>query len=34
MAFATNTDLQRYAPEVFDQGVDDWTDELTEAQKM
>lgn len=32
MAFATNTDLQRYAPEVFDQGVDDWTDELTEAQ--
>ncbi len=32
MAFATNTDLQKYAPEVFDQGVDDWTDELSEAQ--
>jgi len=30
--FATNTDLQKYAPEVFDQGVDDWTAELTEAQ--
>lgn len=32
MAFATNTTLQKYAPEVFDQGVDDWTDELLEAQ--
>ena len=32
MAFATNTDLQKYAPEVFDQGIDDWTDELSEAQ--
>lgn len=32
MTFATNTDLQRYAPEMFDQGVDDWTDELSEAQ--
>ena len=32
MAFATNTDLEKYCPEVFDQGVDDWTDELTDAQ--
>lgn len=32
MPFATNADLQKYAPEVFDQGVDDWTDELSEAQ--
>lgn len=32
MAFATNTDLEKYCPEVFDQGVDDWTEELTEAQ--
>lgn len=30
--FATNTDLQEYAPEVFQQGVDDWTDELAKAQ--
>lgn len=32
MAFATNTDLQKYCPEVFDQGIDDWTEELTDAQ--
>lgn len=32
MAFATNTDLQKYCPEVFDQGIDDWTDELADAQ--
>lgn len=31
--FATNTDLQKYAPEVFDQGVTDWTTELTDGQK-
>ena len=32
MAFANNTNLQEYAPEVYQQGVDDWTDELTKAQ--
>ena len=32
MAFATNTDLQKYCPEVFEQGIDDWSDELSEAQ--
>ena len=32
MAFANNTNLQEYAPEVFEQGVDDWTDELAKAQ--
>ncbi len=32
MAFATNNDLIEYAPEVFDQGVDDWTTELTKAE--
>lgn len=32
MAFATNTDLEKYCPEVFDQGVDTWTEELTDAQ--
>jgi len=32
MAFANNTDLQKYAPEMFEQGTDDWTDELNEAQ--
>jgi hypothetical protein len=32
MAMANNTDLQEYAPEVFQQGVDDWTDELAKAQ--
>lgn len=30
--FATNTDLQKYAPEVFDQGVNDWSSELADAQ--
>lgn len=29
---ATNTDLEKYCPEVFEQGIDDWTDELTDAQ--
>ena len=32
MAFATNTNLEEYAPEVFQQGVDDWTEELAKAQ--
>ena len=32
MAFANNTNLQEYAPEVFEQGVDDWSDELAKAQ--
>ena len=32
MAMATNTDLEKYCPEVFEQGIDDWTDELTDAQ--
>ncbi len=32
MAFATNNDLINYAPEVFDQGVDDWTAELSRAE--
>ena len=32
MAFATNNNLQEYAPEVFEQGVDDWSDELAKAQ--
>tara|TARA_R100000963_G_scaffold34944_1_gene30331 strand:- start:2561 stop:2974 length:414 start_codon:yes stop_codon:yes gene_type:complete len=30
--FANNTNLQEYAPEVYQQGVDDWTDELDKAQ--
>jgi hypothetical protein len=32
MAFSTNEDLQQYAPEVFDQGVEDWTAELAKAE--
>ena len=32
MAFANNTNLQEYAPEVYQQGGDDWTDELDKAQ--
>lgn len=32
MTFATNNDLNKYAPDVFLQGVDDWTDDLVEAQ--
>lgn len=32
MAFATNNDLQTYTPDIFDQGVDDWTDELALAE--
>ena len=31
MAFATNKDLETYTPDVFDQGVDDWTPELALA---
>lgn len=32
MAFATNNDLQKYTPDIFEQGVDDWTDELAYAE--
>tara|TARA_R100000734_G_C3313602_1_gene104944 strand:- start:1001 stop:1417 length:417 start_codon:yes stop_codon:yes gene_type:complete len=32
MAFATNEDLHTYAPEVFDQGVDDWAPDLALAE--
>jgi|TARA_R110002124_G_scaffold278960_1_gene451236 hypothetical protein len=32
MAFATNNNLQEYAPDVFEQGIDDWTDELAKAE--
>lgn len=32
MAFANNENLQQYAPEVFEQGVDDWSDELALAE--
>lgn len=32
MAFATNENLHSYAPDVFDQGVDDWGDELALAE--
>jgi hypothetical protein len=32
MAFATNENLHTYAPEVFDQGVDDWSSELALAE--
>lgn len=32
MAFAANSDLQEYAPEVFDQGVSDWTTQLGKAE--
>lgn len=32
MSFATNQDLQQYTPEIFDQGVDDWSDELALAE--
>jgi hypothetical protein len=32
MAFATNNDIEQYAPEVFDQGVEDWSDELALAE--
>lgn len=32
MAFATNNDLHKYAPEVFESGVDDWSDELLLAE--
>lgn len=32
MAFATNKNLHDWAPDVFDHGVDDWTDELGYAE--
>ena len=32
MPFATNAQLQEYAPEVLDQGVTDWTTELGKAE--
>lgn len=31
--FATNENLNQFCPECFEQGVDDWTDELLEAQQ-
>ena len=33
MAFATNNALISYSPEAFDQGVDDWTDDLNRAEQ-
>lgn len=33
MAFATNKDITDYAPEVFEQGIDSWTDELARAEQ-
>jgi len=32
MAFSTNNDLNIYAPEVFGQGVEDWSNELALAE--
>ena len=32
MAFATNNNLHTYTPEVFESGVDDWSDELALAE--
>lgn len=32
MAFATNNDLIKYVPDVFDHGIDDFTDELALAE--
>ena len=32
MTFATNQDLQQYVPDIFDQGVEDWTAEIALAQ--
>lgn len=32
MAFSTNQDLHTYAPEVFGQGVEDWSNELALAE--
>lgn len=32
MAFAVNEDLVEYITDIFDQGVDDWTDELAKAE--
>jgi len=32
MAFATNENLVEYIADIFDQGVDDWTTELTKAE--
>ncbi len=33
MAFATDNDLMKYAPEMFNQGIDTWTQELAYAQQ-
>lgn len=33
MAFATNTDIMEYTPDVFDAGIDDWTPELARAEQ-
>lgn len=30
--FATNNDLHNIAPDIFEQGVDDWADELANAE--
>ncbi len=32
MTFATNQDLQQYVPDIFDQGIEDWTAEIALAQ--
>lgn len=32
MAFATNNDLYTYTPDIFAQGIDDWTAELALAE--
>lgn len=32
MAFANNNDVYKYAPEVFDSGVDDWSAEIALAE--
>tara|TARA_R110000787_G_scaffold111149_1_gene220015 strand:- start:59 stop:478 length:420 start_codon:yes stop_codon:yes gene_type:complete len=32
MAFATNQILQEYVNDIFEHGVDDWTDELNKAE--
>ena len=33
MAFATNNNLNDLAPDVYEHGVDDWTDELASAEE-
>jgi len=32
MAFATNNDLYRYTPDIFEHGVEDWAAELSTAE--